>query len=226
MFPVRVLVATPTPGPLDLLLPGLAPRCNTSFVHLSAARKQNLPPLLWNSIVSTRHLLWDVLWWYVPLLGKVSTQRQKKRLKRCSMLILFWEACVLVKNTPIFGFLGWMAPLPCFKQTHKTYPLFFSQRGEDMLPAHNSPPSALLSSLSKRNAFEDDKLLFFDLPFCETCSILQFFFLLWSTQTSSPRLEKCVGYAKQRLLLQASQLDLQLGNQAVRFDPARAPVTQ
>lgn len=33
-----------------------------------------------------------------------------------------------------------------------------------MLPTWNSPPASLLSSISTRTTFEDDKLLFFDLP--------------------------------------------------------------
>lgn len=50
-----------------------------------------------------------------------------------------------------------------------------------MLPAYNSPPSALLSSISLWNAFEDDKLLFLNMPSARLPLSNSF---LWSSQTS------------------------------------------
>lgn len=77
-----------------------------------------------------------------------------------------------------------------------------------MLPAYNSPPSALLSCISMWNAFEDDKLLFFDLP---SARLFLSYSFQWSDQTRNHK-HTCrdVQGTKPRLLLQALWLALQL----------------
>lgn len=85
---------------------------------------------------------------------------------------------------------------------------FFQPGGEDMLPAYDSPPSALLSCISMWNAFEDDKLLFFDLP---SARLFLSYSFQWSDQTRNHK-HTCrdVQGTKPRLLLQALWLALQL----------------
>lgn len=77
-----------------------------------------------------------------------------------------------------------------------------------MLPAYDSPPSALLSCISMWNAFEDDKLLFFDLP---SARLFLSYSFQWSNQTRNHK-HTCrdVQGTKPRLLLQALWLALQL----------------
>jgi len=94
-----------------------------------------------------------------------------------------------------------------------------------MLPVHYSPPPALLCSISMRNAFEDDKLLFvFYLP---SARFDISYLFLGSSETSNhintfrdvqDVLSKGCSFKRKGWLSPYIDHD-------VRFDPARAPVT-
>lgn len=92
-----------------------------------------------------------------------------------------------------------------------------------MLPTYNSPPSALLSSISVWNAFEDDKLLFFDLPSAKTPSISQLS-LVQSDQPWHPCMYTVEMYWV-KVLASGAVSGSQTSGQAVSLDPAGAPVT-